>query len=131
MKVSKVLTIFIIIFISRSFEINPNWDFHLTGRPVCRPKDTIGCETVSVQLFVEYSSRTYPKHIIRCNTTYTYRSFFATATIETNVIFVKYIYQKNTSIFFTRYVPRNCVYQRWDQGYAKYYCNVTGLEPKE
>uniref|UniRef100_A0A0K0EZQ6 Uncharacterized protein n=1 Tax=Strongyloides venezuelensis TaxID=75913 RepID=A0A0K0EZQ6_STRVS len=130
MEVSKALIVFIVFFIFKSFEINPNYDFHFTGKPMCRPQDSDGKEEVTVQLFVNYSPNTYPIKTVKCNTTYTYRAIFASPTIESGDIYVRYTYKNNPSIFFTRIVPKDCNYKHYDEGFARYFCNVTGLEPK-
>uniref|UniRef100_A0A0N5C925 Secreted protein n=1 Tax=Strongyloides papillosus TaxID=174720 RepID=A0A0N5C925_STREA len=131
---TSVVLVFIITLLPKSFGTSNNYQLEIRGFPWCRTADTKREEKVTVTVYVHYMPFTYGSATTICGKYLLVTAIFASATIETNVIYVRYTYS-NSSTLFTREIPRQCVNhndnpdKRWNLGDARFYCHVRDLVP--
>uniref|UniRef100_A0A0N5B753 N-acetylmuramoyl-L-alanine amidase n=1 Tax=Strongyloides papillosus TaxID=174720 RepID=A0A0N5B753_STREA len=126
---TSVVLVFIITLLPKSFGTSNNYQLEVRGVPWCRTADTKREEKVTVTVYVHYMPGTYGNATGPCGKHLLVTAIFASATIETNVVYVKYVYH-NSSTLFTREIPRQCLNRyRWNVGYARFYCYFMDLLP--
>uniref|UniRef100_A0A0N5CGA4 Uncharacterized protein n=1 Tax=Strongyloides papillosus TaxID=174720 RepID=A0A0N5CGA4_STREA len=109
--------------------MNDNYDAEFQGTPRCRFEDKEKKEEVTVQIYVEHSSTTFPKKTGKCNQILRVSNRFAHATLVTNAIYLIYSYG-SSNIKFRRDIPKDCYNVRhFNATSARFFCYLTDLDP--